>query len=106
MYSMVSQVLNVSLESGAHISSEVRLRMLFPRGSSVASRLLSAGGLAEWQLASISELEQISTLEFDGSRYSNVQICIGVKRRYGYYIKKITITVFLIVAMSWSARAT
>ena len=97
-----AQVLNISFESGAHAADEVELQMLRTAGSNVASRLVQEGGLAEWGFASLREVERVNTLEFDDSQYSNLEVQVVVRRHSGYYVKKIMLTVLLIVGMSWS----
>ena len=44
----------------------------------------------------------MNTLEFDDSQYSNLEVQVVVRRHSGYYVKKIMLTVLLIVGMSLS----
>lgn len=113
----------------------------------VAPALLSDGGMAEWQLDRLRDIESINTIDFDGTQYSHIELqvpptvpscttaitrerlrirsftsgckastfCFAilnrcshfrlqvvVRRKYGYYVKKITLIVLLVVSMSWS----
>ena len=96
-----AQLLNISFESGACDATEVRLQMKRDHDDNVAPRLLCEGGLAEWQVSSVREVEgQKKVGAWDP--YSHFEVHVVVLRLFGYYVKKISSTVFLIVAMSWS----
>ena len=117
-----AQLLNASFESGVCDATEVALRTRRDRGDTVAPRLLREGGLAEWEARTAATAPrppqthrvivrgQVSSLrEVESSRavghfpsYSHFEVHIVVLRLWGYYIKKIMSTVYLIVAMSWS----
>ena len=96
------QVLDVNFETSSHTKDEVDLRMKRNTGSNVESKLTNEGGLAEWEFTSLREVEHDRMLEFDQSMYSTVEIQIVVQRLSGYYVKKIVVTILLIVAMSFS----
>jgi hypothetical protein len=97
-----TQVLDIIFETSSFTSDQVELRMKRGTGNHVESKLVAPGGLAEWELLALRELERDSILEFDGSTYSTVEVHIVVKRLAGFYLKKIVTTICLIVGMSWS----
>ena len=99
-----SQLLNVSIEPGVARKDEVILQMQRSQcgDAGVAPALLSDSGMTEWQLDRLRDVESINTIDFDGTQYSHVELQVVVRRKYGYYVKKITLIVLLVVSMSWS----
>eukprot|EP00938_MAST-03A_sp_MAST-3A-sp1_P000153 g153.t1 len=98
------QVLCIGVESGAHEAEEV---ILIPFGKTKLhlTQELRENGLAEWRICSISSNSKVTTLEFDGSKYSTFTTQISLTRRPGYYLSKIIMPFTLIVAMSLSVYA-
>ena len=83
------------------MSSEVKLAQLKGSGRHML-RKLETEGLAEWRVARLVSKSTVHTLEFDGSKYSNLAIEIHIDRRAGFYIWKIAAPFTLIVVMSFS----
>ena len=77
------QTLCIGVESGAHEASEV---MLIPFGKMKLhlTQELRENGLAEWRICSISSNSKVTTLEFDGSKYSTFTTQISLARDKGY----------------------
>ena len=97
-----AQLLNIGFEPSEHAADEVTLRMLQDTGSHIQSNLVRPGGLAEWDIASCREVHSINVLEFDQTKWANVEVQIVVCRKHGYYLKKILFTCGLINIMSWT----
>jgi hypothetical protein len=58
--------------------------------------------LQEWNIQSIEVKEVMKRYEFEDRTYSQAQVCVSIKRKYGYYVLKLMSILLLIVIMCWT----